>query len=92
MDTFPGGIFLNGTVGVGKTTVAVYVGKALQRLGIAHAIIDLDAIRHAWPAPAALTKYARNWQLERTNSALGLGNAALSSSHPTLRLCQVFRP
>jgi adenylylsulfate kinase len=52
MDGFPGGIFLNGTVGVGKTTVAICIGQALQQLGIAHAVIDLDAIRRAWPAPA----------------------------------------
>lgn len=52
MDSLPGGIFLNGTVGVGKTTVAVCIGNALQQLGIAHAVIDLDAIRRAWPAPA----------------------------------------
>lgn len=51
MDSFPGGIFLNGTVGAGKTTVAACIGKALQRLGIAHAIIDLDAIGSAWPGP-----------------------------------------
>ncbi|WP_285724472.1 AAA family ATPase [Psychromicrobium xiongbiense] len=46
-----GGIFLNGTVGAGKTTVADRLGDALKQRGIAHAIVDLDAIRRAWPAP-----------------------------------------
>lgn len=31
--------------------MAVFIGKALQQLGIAHAGIDLDSIRRAWPAP-----------------------------------------
>ncbi|TBN58337.1 hypothetical protein EYE40_13565 [Glaciihabitans arcticus] len=44
MDT----IFINGTVGVGKTTLA----EALSELETEpHAIIDLDAIRRLYPAP-----------------------------------------
>ena len=66
MISFPGCIFLNGTVGAGKTKVAVSIGTALQQLGIAHAVIDLDAIRRAWPAPAG----------DRFNHELELANLA----------------
>lgn len=48
----PGALFLNGTVGAGKTTTAEAIGDALQERGVAHAIIDLDWLRNAWPAPA----------------------------------------
>jgi dephospho-CoA kinase len=71
MNSFAQGIFLNGTVGVGKTTVAVCIGKALQELGIAHAVIDLDAIRRAWPAPAG-DKF--NHELELVNLASLVNN------------------
>jgi adenylylsulfate kinase len=59
-------LFLNGTVGAGKTTVAGAVGAILQERGIPHAIIDLDALRDAWPAPAD----------DPFNSALELRNLA----------------
>jgi adenylylsulfate kinase-like enzyme len=73
MDGFPEGIFLNGTVGVGKTTVAVCIGQALQQLGIAHAVIDLDAIRRAWPPPAG-DRF--NHELELVNLASLVENYA----------------
>jgi hypothetical protein len=45
-------VFLNGTVGSGKTAT----GDALHRLltddGIPNAVIDLDALRRSWPAPS----------------------------------------
>lgn len=44
-------IFLNGTVGVGKTTVAEALGELEAANGRAHAVIDLDQIRRCWPAP-----------------------------------------
>jgi adenylylsulfate kinase len=44
-------LFLNGTVGAGKTTVAGAIGVHLRERGIPHAIIDLDALRDSWPAP-----------------------------------------
>ncbi len=44
-------IFLNGTVGVGKTTVADTLSDIEVEKGNAHAVIDLDHIRRAWPAP-----------------------------------------
>lgn len=44
-------IFINGTVVTGKSTTAMAVGEALEKVGKPHAIIDLDYIRRAWPAP-----------------------------------------
>lgn len=47
-------IFLNGTVGVGKSTVADAISEAdaiSKASTIAHAVIDLDAIRRLSPAP-----------------------------------------
>ncbi|MFF2296190.1 AAA family ATPase [Arthrobacter sp. NPDC058127] len=71
MAGFREGIFLNGTVGSGKTTVADCIGEALEVLGIAHAIIDLDAIRRAWPTP----KEDRfNHELELVNLAALVNN------------------
>lgn len=43
-------IFVNGTVGVGKSTLADALGAA--ELG-SHAVIDLDAIRRLRPAPSS---------------------------------------
>ncbi|MGO4254184.1 adenylyl-sulfate kinase [Paenarthrobacter sp. TAF1] len=67
------GIFLNGTVGVGKTTVAHCIGDALEEIGIAHAVIDLDAIRCAWPAPVG-DKF--NHEIELINLASLVKNYA----------------
>ncbi|GAA5063664.1 hypothetical protein GCM10023336_43140 [Streptomyces similanensis] len=44
-------LFLNGTVGVGKTTVAETVGDLLADAGIPHSVVDLDWLRKSWPAP-----------------------------------------
>ncbi|WP_348789077.1 hypothetical protein [Leifsonia sp. NPDC080035] len=64
-------LFLNGTVGSGKSATADAVGDLLAERGIPHAVIDLDALRRVWPAPADdpfqtelelanLSDYARN--------------------------------
>lgn len=45
-------VFLNGTVGSGKTTTAFQLSALLRGRGIPHAVIDLDALRTGWPAPA----------------------------------------
>jgi GTPase SAR1 family protein len=42
-------ILLNGTVGVGKTTIAEAINGELYRRDIAHAALDLDALIWAWP-------------------------------------------
>ena len=54
-------VFLNGTVGVGKSTVADAI-SALD--GVSHAVIDLDAIRRLVPAPET---DPFNLELEREN-------------------------
>lgn len=60
----PSVLFLNGTVGVGKTTVADAVGALLAERGIPHAVIDLDALRRGWPSPEG----------DRFNNAIELTN------------------
>ncbi|MFI7632908.1 adenylyl-sulfate kinase [Nonomuraea sp. NPDC049400] len=44
-------LLITGTVGVGKTSVADAVGDVLAGEGIPYAVIDLDWLRRAWPAP-----------------------------------------
>jgi adenylylsulfate kinase-like enzyme len=44
-------LFLNGSVGAGKTTTAEAVGRLLGRRSVPHAVIDLDWLRCAWPSP-----------------------------------------
>ncbi len=44
-------LLLTGTVGVGKTTTADAVGSRLRKLGVPHAVVDLDELRRCWPAP-----------------------------------------
>ncbi|MFF2507587.1 hypothetical protein ACFVTY_30015 [Streptomyces sp. NPDC058067] len=46
----PRALLVNGTVGVGKTTVAGAVGDLLAEAGIPHAVLDLDWLRQSWPA------------------------------------------
>ena len=53
MTDLPPSVFLNGTVGSGKTTTAFQLGALLRGRGIPHAVIDLDALRTGWPAPPA---------------------------------------
>ncbi|MEV7598658.1 hypothetical protein AB0O91_14875 [Kitasatospora sp. NPDC089797] len=48
----PEALLLTGTVGVGKTTTADLVGDLLADLGVPSAVIDLDRLCQAWPAPA----------------------------------------
>ncbi|MFI7277700.1 hypothetical protein [Streptomyces sp. NPDC049879] len=50
-DGIPAALFLNGTVGAGKTSVADAAGELLAEAGVPHAVLDLDWLRRAWPAP-----------------------------------------
>lgn len=45
-------LLVNGTTGVGKTTVAEAVAHLLAERGEPHAWIDLDALSESWPAPS----------------------------------------
>ncbi|TDD55989.1 AAA family ATPase [Saccharopolyspora elongata] len=45
-------VFINGTVGAGKSTLAEAIGEIEVRAGLPHALIDLDHIRQCWPSPA----------------------------------------
>ncbi|MBG6179106.1 AAA family ATPase [Arthrobacter sp. CAN_A1] len=45
-------VFLNGTVGAGKTSVAQAAAALLAADGVPHAVVDLDWLRYAWPAPS----------------------------------------
>lgn len=71
----PGGrmrcVFLNGTVGAGKTSVAQAAAALLANDGVPHAVIDLDWLRVAWPAPAG-DPFNRN--LELANLAVMVAN------------------
>ncbi|WP_432536108.1 AAA family ATPase [Kineococcus arenarius] len=49
----PAALLITGTVGSGKTTTAEAVGALLREGATPHAVIDLDALRNAWPSPAA---------------------------------------
>lgn len=51
MDTDFAGVFINGTVGAGKTTTAGALSRLLVEDRVPHATIDLDALRDCWPAP-----------------------------------------
>ena len=44
-------VFLNGTVGAGKTTTGETLHRLLADEGISNAMIDLDQLRRSWPAP-----------------------------------------
>lgn len=44
-------VLINGTVGVGKTTVLEALGDQLSAAGVAGAAVDLDGLSRQWPAP-----------------------------------------
>ena len=44
-------VWINGSVGAGKTTTAEQLGEELEKRGIPGAVIDVDWLRRAWPSP-----------------------------------------
>ncbi|MFP3466472.1 AAA family ATPase [Leifsonia sp. SIMBA_070] len=44
-------VWINGSVGAGKTTAADQLGEELEKRGVPGAVIDVDWLRRAWPAP-----------------------------------------
>lgn len=71
-------VFLNGTVGVGKSTVAEALAERAEVEGLAHVVIDADYIRRAWPAPA---NDPFNHELELRNLA------ALATNYRDVGVC-----
>ena len=68
----PRALLVTGTVGVGKTTVAEAVGDLLGDAGVPNAVIDVDWLRRAWPAPAG----------DRFHMALAMRNLrAVAANH-----------
>jgi len=47
----PRALLLNGTVGVGKSTIAAAVAGLLSGRGVPNAYLDMDELRRMWPAP-----------------------------------------
>ena len=47
----PAALLITGTVGSGKTTTAHAIAALLRENATPHAVIDLDALRNAWPSP-----------------------------------------
>lgn len=45
-------VFVNGTVGAGKTTLAEEISRQEGEAGVVHGLIDVDALRRLHPAPA----------------------------------------
>jgi AAA domain-containing protein len=45
-------LLITGPVGVGKTTVAFEASDLLEAIGVAHAVIDVDALSWCYPTPA----------------------------------------
>ncbi len=64
-------VFLNGTVGAGKTTTGEALHWLLADDGISNAVIDLDALRRSWPAPST-DRF--NHELELRNLQAVAGN------------------
>jgi hypothetical protein len=44
-------LVVTGPVGVGKTTIALEAASLLEAAGIAHAVVDLDALTWSYPRP-----------------------------------------
>jgi predicted kinase len=59
-------VVVTGPVGVGKTVVAAEVSELLTRAGVAHAMVDMDALRRCFPRPPG----------DRFHGQLGLRNLA----------------
>jgi broad-specificity NMP kinase len=44
-------VFINGTVGVGKTSAGEALSALQADAGQSHAFIDVDTVRRLWPSP-----------------------------------------
>lgn len=66
-------LIVTGTVGSGKTAVASEASEILERAGMAHAWVDLDALSQCYPRPADDRFHSR---LMTRNLACVWGNCA----------------
>jgi hypothetical protein len=69
--TDPCALLITGTVGVGKTTIADAVGDLLREANVPGAVVDIDWLRNAWPAPSD----------DRFNMALAMRNLRATSAN-----------
>lgn len=67
----PRALLLNGTVGVGKSSLAEAIAALLSLQGIPNAYLDIDAVRRKWPAPTD----------DPFNSALAMQNLSSLSTN-----------
>ncbi|MBA3529335.1 MAG: hypothetical protein H0T91_08530 [Propionibacteriaceae bacterium] len=65
-------LLINGTVGVGKTSVADAIGSQLRESRLPGSVIDLDWLGNAWPTPE---DDPFNLSLTLQNVAAGAANA-----------------
>ncbi|WP_427017068.1 AAA family ATPase [Pseudarthrobacter sp. P1] len=63
-------VFLNGTVGAGKTTTGETLHRLLADDGIGNAMIDLDQLRRSWPAPPT-DRFNHELELRNLQSVAG---------------------
>ena len=63
-------IVITGPVGAGKTTTAIALSERLEHIQVPHAMIDMDHLRWAWPAPPG----------DRFHARLGMRNLAAVSA------------
>ncbi|HET7036837.1 MAG TPA: hypothetical protein VFI42_14225 [Thermomicrobiaceae bacterium] len=72
-------LLITGPVGVGKTTVASEVSELLEAARIAHAFVDIDALRWCYPGPPG----------DRFRAGLALRN--LAAIWPNFAACGATR-
>ncbi|MFJ4654743.1 hypothetical protein ACIP5Y_26010 [Nocardia sp. NPDC088792] len=82
-------VFLNGTVGVGKSTVAEAIAGLEEAAHTPHAVIDLDFIRQYWPAPA---HDPFNLELELANLAAMAANYRAAGAKRLILAGVIERP
>jgi hypothetical protein len=63
-------VFLNGTVGAGKTTTGETLHRLLADDGIGSAMIDLDQLRRSWPVPPT-DRFHHELELRNLQSVAG---------------------
>jgi len=73
-------VWINGSVGAGKTTTADRLAHELGTRGVPGAVIDVDELRRAWPAPAE----------DRFQDALALSNVAAVAANFRARGARVI--